>query len=869
MPRHSVFKPQYKLLTLAISSLCIANLSQAQALEEVIVTAQKRAESLQDVPISVSAMSGEKMADAGIQSFTDMNNYVPSFSVTKDPIGDKINIRGIQSGNQAGFEQSVGTFVDGIYRGRGTQSRYSFLDVEAVEILRGPQGTLFGKNTIAGALNIRSAKPTDEFAGQLSASYNTEFETTELQGFVSGPLSDSVRGRVFVMDRKMDKGWVHNSFYNADVPVSDEKAGRLSLDIDLGDNTLLRIKTEAADFKTVGQPWDILVAGGLSAFGISSAADYRISMGNIPQAPFTHFGANGEFVNDPNGVLDFGAAGRLDGDSTETAITLEHDIEQGTVTAILGHSAYEFQRYLDADFGPTSSVRFDDSEDFDQKSFELRFASDVDGNFNYITGLFYQEQDLTVDGLTYFNFGTLQPLLNGACAGALGAAYPALFVSGDALATATNVAGAVGAAGGAGASLASACGQAAAFEPLVNAGINGGNRYALLDQENESWAVFFQGTYEISDTTRLTLGLRYTEEEKSASQSVHATEFIENGTEKTDNAILAGALEAVGEFSTHSFDSSDPGMSRDEESLTWSANFQWDVSDDTMVYASASTGFKAGGFNSFYMAQGQPNNSQDASFEEEEVITFEVGSKMTLLDGSAEMNLALFRTEFDDLQASIFTGGTTFVVQNAAKAVTQGLEIDGRWAITDNLNMQAAFAYIDFEFEQFPNQACTAAQFAGARQAAYEAALNAGSNVGAAAAALTYTNGSCAAAGVNDLAGGTSENTPEFQFSVGFNHTQSLGADFELVSNLNVSWTDDVYRQADLDPVSLQESFTKVDANFTLAPLDGNWDVSLIANNLTDEDTLSYVNDTPLFNGTHQAALEQPRSFTVRGRWHF
>ncbi|MBB6522620.1 TonB-dependent receptor [Pseudoteredinibacter isoporae] len=868
MPQLHSSIPKTRLLTIAISSLCFTAGGHAQTLEEVIVTAQKRAESLQDVPISVSAMSGEKMSDAGIQSFTDMNHYVPSFSVTKDPIGDKINIRGIQSGNQAGFEQSVGTFVDGIYRGRGTQSRYSFLDVEAVEILRGPQGTLFGKNTIAGALNIRSAKPTDELAGQLSASYNIEFETTDLQGFISGPLSDSVRGRLFLMNREMDKGWVHNSFYNADVPVSDEKAGRLSLEIDLGENTTLRLKTEAADFTTVGQPWDILVAGGLSAFGISSAADYRISMGNLPRAPFTHFGANGEFQNDPNGVLDFGAAGHLDGDSNETAITLEHVTDQGTITAILGHSAYEFQRLLDADFGPTPSVRFDDSEDFDQKSFELRFASDTDGQFNYITGMFYQEQDLTVDGLSYFNFGTLQPLLNGGCAGAVGAAYPALFVSGDALTTASNVAGAVGAAGGAGAALASACGQAAAFEPLVNAGINGGNRYALLDQSTESWAVFFQGTYEISDSTRLTLGLRYTEEEKSASQSVRAAAFEEGGTTALTNPLLIGAIETVGEFSTHSFTPSDPGMSRDEESLTWSANFQWDVNNDTMVYASASTGFKAGGFNSFYMALGQPDNSQDASFEEEEVISFEVGSKMTLLDGAAELNLALFRTEFDDLQASIFTGGTTFVVQNAAKAVTQGLEIDGRWALTDQLNMQAAFAYIDFEYENFPNQACTAAQFSSARQAAYEAALNAGSTLGAAAAALTYTNGSCAAAGLNDLQGKTSENTPELQFSMGLSHTQSLGDNFELLSNLNVSWTDDVFRQADLDPVSLQESYWKVDANITLASADGRWDVSLIGNNLTDEDTLSYVNDTPLFNGTHQAALEQPRSFTIRGRWH-
>lgn len=852
--------------------LCISSAAPlvcAQTLEEVIVTAQKRAESLQDVPISVSAMSGEKMADAGIQSFSDMNNYVPSFSVVKDPIGDKINIRGIQSGNQAGFEQSVGTFVDGIYRGRGTQARYSFMDVEAVEILRGPQGTLFGKNTIAGALNIRSAKPTDEVEADIGVSYNSKFETTELQGFISGPLTDNVRARVFLLHREMDKGWVENEYYNADVPVSEETAGRLTLEWDIGENTLLRLRSEAADFQTTGQPWDILVAGGLSAFGISSAADYKIRMGNLPLAPFEKFGANSEFDNDPNGVLDFGAAALLDGDSNETALTFEHAIEQGTITAILGHSAYQFTRYLDADFGPTNSVRFDDSEDFDQKSLELRFASEPNDSFTYITGLFYQEQDLTVDGLTYFNFATLQPLLNAGCAGALGAAYNSLYVAGDALGTASNVAAGVGSAGGQGAALGYACGQAAAFEPLVNAGINGGNRYALLDQETKSWAVFFQGSYELSESLSLTLGLRYTEEEKSASQSVYATDFIENGVARTDNALLAGALEAVGEFSSHSYTPDDPGMSRDEESLTWSANLQWHANDQVMVYLSASTGFKAGGYNSFYMAKGEPSNSAGAAFEEEEVITFEVGSKMSLLDGAAELNFALFRTEFDDLQASIFTGGTTFVVQNAAKAVTQGLEIDGRWAATEQLTLQAAFAYIDFAFESFPNQACTALQFVTSRQAEWDKALQGGSNINAAVAALTYSNGSCAAAGVNDLKDRVSENTPEYQLSLGANHEFALSDNYELRSQINVSWTDEVFRQADLDPISKQEAYWKADASVTLAPSNGSWDITLMGQNLTDEDTLSYVNDTPLFNGTHQAALEQPRSFTLRGRYHF
>ena len=195
----------------------IAGQAAAQAkLEEVVITAQKRVESLMDVPISVSAVDGEAIKDSGIQRFEDLTAYVPNFQVSQDPIGDKINIRGIQSGTQAGFEQSVGTFVDGIYRGRGSQARNAFLDVAMVEVLRGPQPTLFGKNTIAGALNITTAKPTAELEAELSAAYNIDFDETELQGYISGPITDSLRGRLVGMDRQMDEGWVENLAYDDD-----------------------------------------------------------------------------------------------------------------------------------------------------------------------------------------------------------------------------------------------------------------------------------------------------------------------------------------------------------------------------------------------------------------------------------------------------------------------------------------------------------------------------------------------------------------------------------------------------------------------------------------------------------------------------
>jgi outer membrane receptor protein involved in Fe transport len=255
-------------------------------------------------------------------------------------------------------------------------------------------------------------------------------------------------------------------------------------------------------------------------------------------------------------------------------------------------------------------------------------------------------------------------------------------------------------------------------------------------------------------------------------------------------------------------------------------------------------------------------------FEDEEVLTFELGAKMSLLDGAAELNLAIFRSEYDDLQASIFAGNTTFEVQNAAEATSQGVELDGRWQITDQLLVSASVGYLDFEFDEFPNQACVAEQFLDFREDAYQAAVSAGDFAAAAGAALLITNQSCAAAGVNDLKGKESENSPEWTAAFTAEHIQPFG-NYELRSSVDVSYSDDVYRQGDLDPVALQDSFTKVNAALIFGPADGTWDVSLIGKNLTDEDTYSYVNDMPLFNGARQGRLDAPRSYALRGRYRF
>jgi outer membrane receptor protein involved in Fe transport len=838
--------------------------SQAQQLEEVVVTAQKRVESLMDVPISVSALSGDKIADAGIQRSEDLAAYVPNFQVTQDPIGDKINIRGIQSGNQAGFEQSVATFVDGIYRGRGTQSRWSFLDVARVEVLRGPQPTLFGKNTVAGALNITTARPTQEWETELLAGYNTDFEETELQATVSGPLSDTVRARAVVQSREMDKGWVENISYGEDNPVTEELFARLALEWDISDRTQLFFKYEGGDFDVTGQPWVLIEDGPIAPFldilNVPSGLVYETAMGN------NGFPALGLPADD---VIDFGSVAKYEGDTAEAVLQLEHELGNGAVvTAIAGYSEYEYDRYLDADFNPLPVVRFDDTEDFEQTSFELRLTSDTGGTFEYIAGLYYQDNEMYVDGLTQFNLNTIDALLGGSCAQLPGGTDAV--VVGDPVATAASVAGLAGA----NAAVTNACAQTALTQLLLPAGVQGASRYAYLDQDTETLAAFTQITWNISDRFRTTLGLRYTQEDKEASQGAWAADYAERNTTALADQSTANpqALAAflIGEFTYHEFDSSDPGMSRDEDSFTWSLNAQWDANDDTMLYASAATGFKAGGFNSFYMGlpQGMGADSNDAAFDEEEVLSFEVGAKMTLLDGAAELNIAAFHTSYDDLQASIFSGNTTFIVQNAAEATSQGVEIDGRWQVTEKLMLQGSLGWLDFEYDAFPNQGCVAEQFLNFREQAFQQALANGDPLGAGVASLVVNNQVCSAAGVNDMAGRTSAHSPEWTAAFVANYIQPLG-DYELATSLDVSWSDEVYRQDDLDPISLQDAFTKVNLAVVFGPETGNWDISVLAKNLTDEETTSYVNDTPLFNGARQARMDAPRSIAVRGRIRF
>ncbi|GAB1263296.1 TonB-dependent receptor [Aurantivibrio infirmus] len=796
--------------------LFTASNSSAAGLEEIVVTSSKRVQNLQDVPVSVSAISGEKINTLGIQRAEELSSLIPNFSVQQDPIGDKINIRGIQSGNNAGLEQSVSTFVDGIYRGRGVQSRFAFLDVERIEVLRGPQGTLFGKNTIGGAVSIISAKPSEVFEGSITGLYTFEnLDEVEVKGHITGPLSDSVRGRLAFQSREISDGYIDNIFYNESTPQLDETAVRGTLEWDFSSDTLVTVKLESADFDLQGQNFSTIESGPIAGFGQQENTYQESNIGSI----------------DP--ILNFGSSGDQKGDTLESSVIIQTQMDAGELTSILSYSEYDFQRLCDCDFSLLDLIRFDDGEEFDQTSFEMRFASNSDGAFQYITGAYIHKNSLYADADTYFN-------VRGDAA------------SGDlAIDTVLNL-GCLAGGSNPGDRNCIVAGLVSTFDttPLEYVDFN---RYHFLDQDDSVAAAFFQGTYEVNETLRASLGLRYTREEKDAVQAAFAADY---GTRTPNNVVgnetlYTGAAAGLQPFLTIAEAVNHTNkLNRKENSLTWSGNLQWDYSDDTLLYASVATGFKAGGFNTFAFTA----DPDEAEYEEEEVLSFEIGAKMSLLDDAAELNIAVFHSEFDDIQTALFTGSASFIVQNASAATSEGIEFDGRWAATDNLLVYGGLAYVDFEFDEFPNAGCYAEQLLQFR-------------IDTANPLATLQE--CGAAGINDLSGKTSENTPEFSATLGLQHTLEIGDQYQLFSSLDLIYQDEQYRQADLDPVSLDDSFFKANLVLSFGPSNASWDISLIVKNLTDEESFSYVNDTPLVDGARQFIPDRPRTIGLSANYRF
>jgi iron complex outermembrane recepter protein len=444
-------------------------------LEEIIVTAQKRAESLSDVPIAVSAVTAEKLQDAGINSFEGLKSYVPSFFMVPNATGNSIAIRGVFSGTNNGFEQSVGTYVDGLYHGRGQQARQPFLDLERVEVLRGSQSILFGKNSVAGALNVTTARPTDSFEGSVSASYEPEYDERIYSGVLSGPFTDRLRGRLAARYREYG-GSVENLTLSRDEAQQEESAVRAWLEFDLTDNVQLALKAQHDEFDTTGRAYEIvkeLPATSGAFAGLTYTQVLNRAFGQ--EASVLNNVADGKRTANAN---DF-SNNKMD----ELGFFVDWQLGEHQLTAVTGYSQYDFSENADADFTGAPILEQSIDEDFEQWSQEVRLASPTGGAFQYLAGVYWEQTEL--NALTKFPF------------------YANSLI--------TRIVGAAG--------------------PLVA----NTDSPRELSQESESYAAFVHASWNITDAFRTNVGVRYSKEDKEATRTLIFTDL--NGVPLTGTQL--------------------------------------------------------------------------------------------------------------------------------------------------------------------------------------------------------------------------------------------------------------------------------------------------------------------------------------------
>ena len=785
-----------KMAPLAAALALLAGPATAQQLmlEEVIVTAQKRAESLSDVPISVSAVGGERMQDAGILDLADLTPYVPNFQKADTSIGSYLTIRGIGSGINQGFEQSVVQYVDDVALGRSPLARVPFVDLNRIEVLRGPQNVLFGKNAIAGALSMVTNSPTDELSGDVMLEYEPDYETLLGTAVISGPLADNLRGRL-ALRYYDDSGFFENNLNGDDEANREDQTIRGILSWDITDTLVADLKVERTSFELDGRTDEISFT-----YANPIEADPFFGM-TYPQIADVIGQLTGQDIGSDDGVQNFRRNTNIDEtselDADNLTLTLNWEAEGFTLTSVTAYMGYETDEQLDTDGSGIDAFTMTQEEEYDQFSQEIRFASPGGETVDWIAGLYYQdwELDFTADFMVddenlWSALGVIGPVIGNPSLAALGALTNMLNVrqySGD----------------------------------------------------SETYAAFGQVTWNINDATRLTVGGRFTREDKDGHRAMNVynstTGELDLVQAITANAVFGVDFENLGEATNGAFPIHNLEGDRSEDSFTPSVIFEWDVNDEAMLYASASKGFKAGGFD----ARG--NLAKDFEYDDENVMSFEVGAKGRYLDNTLELNAALFYSDYQDLQVSQFDGTLGFVVGNAAEATSRGLELDGRWLLTEGLTWSFAMAYLDFEFDEYENATCTAIH--------------------------TLLTGET----LCDLSGETNIFSPEWSGSTSLDYVVGVGSDWDFRATVDLNYKDDHFVDVTLNEDLEQDGYTQVNAR--LAFEHDNWVLALVGKNLTDEEISSFVTDTPL-SGTlgapsYTGYMQRPRTVAAQIRYRF
>jgi iron complex outermembrane receptor protein len=781
-------------------------------LEEIIVTAQKRAESLQDIPMAITAFSGDRISEDGIKDLNDIQGRTPGLVVANFVPGQpEIAIRGIgtkEDGAAAGDSTVVS--VDDVYIAARTAQIFDIFDLERVEVLRGPQGTLYGKNSIGGSINFITSKPTQETQLRIRQTV-AEFETYDTAAFLSGGLSENLAGKIS-FSRRLTDGFIdHIPSGRDDTGHTDTLAYRAQLVWQASDAVEVTFTVDGADDEmgdTNREPFGVAFRPVTPPLG-SGASDGNLNDYNNPFAVNNAMGALfGVDASDPHNsfsddigytnreVLGFSARinWNIDDRMSFTSITSyrENEIDwledsEGLPAANNNDRGFGASGDL-ALISPSLGFRRDVSdsaiEDNDQFTQELRLSNSGDTS-NWLVGLFYSEEQFERTESFYWgnflNFGDWRTFTPGA--------------------PAPNY-----------------LGQAAVAPVTVS------------DQANEgtSWAAYGQLTWNLNDRMRVTGGLRYSYEEKEYTVSGQAFLDVFGDAESTIAALGIPNIDILNSTAIavviQNFDQLT--VKDDWNNVSGRLAFDWDVAEDVLLYASVATGFKSGGFT------GSPSTAAIAqnAFDPEEAVNFEAGVKSLLADRRVQINATAFLTNYDDLQVTFFTvplGSSAtfgeFFTENASSAKIQGLEVEFLALPVESFEIGGSVAFLDTEYEDFLTETVVAASRCSGSDAVF------------------VDPGDISQGCRLDFSGNNLRQAPEFSANVFAKYTLGLASGATIAAKVDVRYQDDSFYDPDSSPLTLIPSYTLVDASIAYTSANGNWKLALWAKNLNDEDHVTHI----------------------------
>ncbi|TLM77342.1 TonB-dependent receptor [Microbulbifer harenosus] len=604
--------------------------SDAPVLEEVQVTAQKRTESMQDVPVSVSAITGDDLANTGFRDVSDIAAQVPSLIVTTNisPINASFRTRRIgNEGNIPTFEPDTALIIDGAFRSRSGLGLGDLVGVQSVEVLKGPQSTLYGKNAGAGVVSVTTAAPHDQFEAMAEVNLGTD-GYRQFRGDVNSPLTDNLSGRISLTDTQRDP--LIDNIVAGDGDDLDGRALRGQLLYDFSEKLSARLIVGAAQRNMRPMIADVYFS--------------PIQQAIIAQAGHTISN------NDPSDrIVESDDHSDFDQTSVDSVLTLEYQGDGYTLTSISGFEDYSADlRFGGAEEMPLHLVEFNDLQEGNSFSQELRLSSDTDGNWDWMVGAFYYVNELTRGDRNRAEFVLEEDI--------------------------EEYGGVVA--------------NAALGVPLPLFGVEGDRGDFLALQDSSSFGLFSQVGTHLTEDLKLDVGLRYSWEEKT-------------GSIVQSNQTAAGAC--VGKNLVCSLT---PAGLDFEDSDSWSAvtgnvNLSYFLSENTMLYGLYSQGFKAGGFSLQYGVAPQ----ESRPFGQEDITNLEAGLKTEFWGRRARLNTAVFHTEYDDFQNASFVS-LGFTVNNAERVVVDGIEIDSEWLLSERLTGLLSLAYIDAVYDQYTGGQC-------------------------------------------------------------------------------------------------------------------------------------------------------------------